>query len=242
MIDVSDENVPRCSLLLEMAFQTERGVAFVEQSLIDGTVRRMADHTTLTQCLVLINPRAPLLGVALKASFVSAQESKAASFQRLLNIRAAAFNGDSLMRVVTIGTTHFAFEHRMVMRQRKRCAHFQVTLETGLRIFPRIDDRVRRAATLDVQASRPMARLASHVLGVFSFGHQSRVRRGAKVAHDFFMAGPAFLRTNELRAGNAGWRKNRSTRRAARKQNDGQRCCSPDAPQNFLALTADPSS
>jgi len=29
MIDVSDENVPGYFLLLEMAFQTKRGVAFV---------------------------------------------------------------------------------------------------------------------------------------------------------------------------------------------------------------------
>ena len=35
VIDVSDENVPGCSLFLEMAFQTERSVAFVEQSLIN---------------------------------------------------------------------------------------------------------------------------------------------------------------------------------------------------------------
>jgi len=35
VIDVSDENVPGCSLFLEMAFQTERGVAFIEQSLIN---------------------------------------------------------------------------------------------------------------------------------------------------------------------------------------------------------------
>jgi hypothetical protein len=35
VIDVSDENVPGCSLFLEMAFQTERCVAFVEQSLVN---------------------------------------------------------------------------------------------------------------------------------------------------------------------------------------------------------------
>ena len=39
VIDVSDENMPGCSLFLEMAFYTERGVAFVQQALIDGAVR-----------------------------------------------------------------------------------------------------------------------------------------------------------------------------------------------------------
>ena len=108
-------------------------VAFVEQSLVDRAVRRMADHTTLTQCLVLVNKRAALRGVALKTSFVSAQESKAAAFERLLNIGAAAFDRDSLVRVVTIGATHFAFQHRMVVRQLELRPHFQVTLETSFR-------------------------------------------------------------------------------------------------------------
>jgi hypothetical protein len=39
VIDISNENVPRYFLLLEMAFQTQRRVAFVQQSLVDGSVR-----------------------------------------------------------------------------------------------------------------------------------------------------------------------------------------------------------
>ena len=86
VIDVSDENVPGYLLLLEMAFQAKRRVAFVQQSLVDGAVRRMADRTALAHCLVLVNKRAALRGVTLEAGFVSAQESKAAGFERLLNI------------------------------------------------------------------------------------------------------------------------------------------------------------
>ena len=71
MIDVSDENVARYFLLLEMAFQTKRRVAFIQQALVDGAVRRMADGATLTQRLVLVNKRAALLRVTLEASFVS---------------------------------------------------------------------------------------------------------------------------------------------------------------------------
>ena len=93
----------------------------------------MADHAALTQRLMLVNKRAALLGVALEASFVSAQESKAAAFERLLNIGAAAFDRDSLVRVVTIGATHFAFQHWMVVRQLECRANFQVTLETSFR-------------------------------------------------------------------------------------------------------------
>src|ERR1041385_17934 len=83
----------------------------------------MADHAALAHCLMLVNKRTALRGVALEASFVSAQESKTAGFERLLNIRAATFHRNSLMGVVTIGTAHFAFQHRMMVRQLKLCAH-----------------------------------------------------------------------------------------------------------------------
>ena len=193
MIDISDENMPGLFLFLEMAFQAKRCVAFVEQSLVDGAVGGMADHATLTQCLMLVNKRAALLGVTLEAGFVSAQKSKAAAFERLLNIGATAFDRDSLVRVVTIGATHFAFQHRMVVRQLECRANFQVTLETSFRRLTRIDDRVRRASAFYVQTSRPMTRLTANILRVLSFCLQSRVRRCFEITHDLFVAGPAFL-------------------------------------------------
>ena len=39
VIDVSNENVPGYFLLLEMAFYAERRVAFIQQALVDGSVR-----------------------------------------------------------------------------------------------------------------------------------------------------------------------------------------------------------
>jgi len=131
----------------------------------------MADHTTLTQCLVLVNKRAALLGVALKTRFISTQESQAAAFERLLDVGPAPFDGDSFVRVVTIGAAHLAFEHRMVVRQLERRTNFQVTLETSVRRLARIDDSMRRAAALDVQTAGTMAGLAAHVFGVVSFCH-----------------------------------------------------------------------
>lgn len=191
---------------------------------------------------MLVNKRAALRGVALEAGFVSAQESKAAGFEGLLDIRATAFDGDSLVRIMTIGATHFAFQHRVMMRQLELCAHFEVTLETSFRRFARIDDRTSPAACFNVQTARPVARLAAHVLCIFSFRLQSRVRSGAKVAHDLFVAGRALLSSDELRPRDAGRRQNCSVCGAAGKQNDGQRGCSPDTPQNSLALTVHPSS
>ena len=93
----------------------------------------MADHTTLPHRLVLVNKGAALGGMALKASLVSAQESKAAAFERLLNICLRTFDSDPDVRVVAIGAAHFAFQHRMVVRQLKLRPHFQVTLETSFR-------------------------------------------------------------------------------------------------------------
>ncbi len=76
----------------------------------------MTDDTTLTQRLVFVHERAALLGVALEAGFVSAQESKAAALERLLNICRCSFDSNPGMRVVTISAAHFAFQHRMVVR------------------------------------------------------------------------------------------------------------------------------
>lgn len=109
MVHISDENMPRRFLLLEMTFQAKSLVAFVEQSLVDGAVGGMADHTPLTHRFVLINKRPSLRGMALEASFVSAQESKTAAFERLLHIGPATFDCDTDVRVVAIGTTHFPF-------------------------------------------------------------------------------------------------------------------------------------
>ena len=39
VVDVSNENVPLYFLLLEMAFYTERRVAFIQQALVNGSVR-----------------------------------------------------------------------------------------------------------------------------------------------------------------------------------------------------------
>ena len=72
MIDVSNKNVSGYFLLLKMAFQTERRVAFIQQALVDGAVRRMADRATLPHCLVLIDEGAALLCVTLETRFVSA--------------------------------------------------------------------------------------------------------------------------------------------------------------------------
>ena len=202
----------------------------------------MAGHATLAHGLMLKDKWPMLSAVALEARFVLAQESKAAAFKRLLNISPAAFDRHSHVRIVAIGTAHFSFQDRMTMRQLEACPHVKVTLETRFRRFSWIDDGAGAAAGLDVQTPGPVTRLAAHVLGVFTFCLQSRVRGCSKIANNLFVTGRAFLRADKLRTRDAGRSENRSVGGAARQQNYGERDSSPGAPQQAFALTADPSS
>ena len=117
MIDISNENVSGYFLLLEMALYTKRRVTFVQQSLVHGSVRRMANYAPLPDRFVFIDEWAALLRMTLKAGFVSAEERKSAGFKPLLNICWCALGRDPFVRFMAIATTHLALEHRMMMRQ-----------------------------------------------------------------------------------------------------------------------------
>jgi hypothetical protein len=97
------------------------------------------------------------------------------------------------MRFMTIAAAHFAFRHRMMMGQCERCANVQMTLETGVRRLSRINNRTSSATGLNVQTPWTMARLAAHVLCIFTFCLESRVSGRPEVAHDLFVARRAFL-------------------------------------------------
>ena len=126
----------------------------------------MAGGATLTHCFVLIDKWPALLRVTLEAGFVSAQESKAAASELLLNICRGALGRDPFVWFMAIAAAHLALEHRMMMRQLERRANVQVTLETRVRRFSRVDDRAGFAAGLDVQTPRAVTRLATHVDGL----------------------------------------------------------------------------
>ena len=150
VIDVSNENVSGYFLLLEMALYTKRRVTFVQQSLVHGSVRRMANYAPLPDRFVFIDEWAALLRMTLEAGFVSAQKSKPAGSELLLNICRGALGRDPFVRLMAIAAAHLALENRMMMRQLKRCANVQVTLETCVRRLSRIDDGARSAASFDV--------------------------------------------------------------------------------------------
>jgi hypothetical protein len=148
------------------------------------------------------------------------------------------------MRIVAIRAADFAFQYRVVVRQLELRPHVEMALEAGLRRPARVDDCARRATTRNVQATRTMARLTSDVLCVIAVRFQPRVRCGPKITRDIFVTGLASFRADEFRARNAWWRENGAVRfkRAAGKQNYGQRDTSPDRPPKFFTLTVDPSS
>ena len=54
---------------LEMAFETERRAAFVQQPLVDRSVRRMASGATLTHRFMFIDERAALLRCDIQSTF-----------------------------------------------------------------------------------------------------------------------------------------------------------------------------
>ena len=77
----------------------------------------MTNGASLAHRLVLIYKRAALLCVTLEAGFVSAQKSKAAGSELLLNICRGALGRDPFVRFMAIAAAHLAFKHRMMMRQ-----------------------------------------------------------------------------------------------------------------------------
>jgi len=195
-------------------------------------MRRMTGHTTFAQRLVLENEWTSLRGMTLEAGFVLAQQANAATLEPLGETGAAPLYGRADMRIMTIGTTYFAFQHRMMVRQLELCAHFQVTLKTGLRRFARIDDRLGRSPALDMQTPRSVTRFATNVLRVVSLRLQTSVRCRGESSGDRLVTGRARLGTDELRPGNAGRGENGTVRFevATRKQDDGESGSSPDAP------------
>ena len=193
VVDVSNKNVPRYFLLLKMALYAERRVAFVQQALIDGAVRRMTNDATLSYRLVLINKWAALLCVTFEAGLVSGQESKATGSELLLNVCRGALGRDSFVWFVAIAAAHLALKHRMMMRQLKCCTHVQMALKTGVQRLSRIDDRASASASLNVQTPGTVTRFAAHVLCVFSFRLEASVSGCPEVAHDLFVTGRAFF-------------------------------------------------
>jgi hypothetical protein len=92
----------------------------------------MTDNTAFPYRLMLVDEWSALRRVTLKTGVVSAEKCEPAPMNRLLHICCSAFYGRTDMWIVAIGTTHFAFEDRVAVRQLELRPHVEVTLKTGL--------------------------------------------------------------------------------------------------------------
>ena len=140
---------------------------------------------------MLENKRPALRGVATVAGIVLGQQR-----------RAAAPNGRTFMRVMTIAATHLALQHGMAVSQLELPFFVQVTLEAGVWGPFGIQNRMMGAAALIVDAPWAVTRFATDFRSVGSFGFQSRVRCGLEIAHDVGMTFGATLRADKFGAGN----------------------------------------
>ena len=190
VIASANENGAPADLLLEVALETEGGVALGQHLLIDRAVRLVAGVATLPERFVLEHIRPPLHGVTLEAGVVSAHD-----------VRAAALHRGAFVWIVASGAAHLAFDDRMMVRQAKLRAHILMALETGLRVFLRIHDLPDIAAALHVQAARPMTRFAADLL--LAIPGQARMCRGMEVARDRVVARFATFRSDECCSGDA---------------------------------------
>ncbi len=196
MIGIADVNVPGGNswpLILRMATETEVRIVIHKQLLVDGPMRAMTRRATFAQGLVF-KDKGPSLGlVTSRATLILPCHGQAAC--RLKDV--------APMWIMAVHTIHETFNDRMMLRQIEFGLHVQMALETGLGLFPRIDDESNSAAGADMFAAGPVARLATtlprhgRVLNV-----QPRVRAEGKFAHDVGMAIRACLVTDVMRAGN----------------------------------------
>src|SRR5437762_10522879 len=114
----------------------------------------MAANATFAHRFVFEDKRSALRSMALQAGVVVTEKSRAPTLHALHQIRAAALDRVALVRVMAIGATDLAFEHRMMVREEKRGADFGVTLKTGGRRFAGIDnENVAATARVHVQTA-----------------------------------------------------------------------------------------
>ena len=143
---------------LGVAFQAQIGVVLSEHFRIHGTVRRMANDAPFAQRLVFVDKRAGLLAMTFSAGFIQARHGQTAF----------GFEDVAAVRIVALHAVHFIFDDRMVMGKLELGVLFEVTLKTGGRFTPGIDDKFAAAtARFDVPARGTMAGLATGSTGKF---------------------------------------------------------------------------
>jgi hypothetical protein len=153
-----------------------------------------------------------------------------------MKTRISSFERGTLVRIVAINAAHLVLKHRMMMRQLELGADFQMTLETGLRRFQRVNDGASAATRFNVFATGSVAGLASHRFRVFTFRGEARVSGCLEILCDILVTGLTSVGPNKLGTGNHGRSDDRAGSRAGKKYRR-QRGCSPGYPKQPLALS-----
>ncbi len=163
VVTAADHKLPGGRLLLIMALQTERLIPGLQHLFIHRPVRIVTGRAVVPQGFMLEDIRPSLRFVTAQTGVVRRGEIGAAPNHRV-----------AFVRIVTIRTSDLA--HRMRMRQCELTALIRVTLETRARVFRGVNNIVRAAASLGVNAAGPMAGFAANVFSGLPRGDQLRVR------------------------------------------------------------------
>ena len=196
MVCVSNEYVAGWNiraLRLGMATETKVGIIVHQQLFIDGTVGVMTNRAAFAQRLVLKDKWPCLRLVTVRTTLILPRHCQAS----------LRFEDVSAVGIVAIHAIHIAFNHRMMLGQIEFSLRVEMALETGRRIFSRIDNEAGRASAPDMFAARTMAGFATTLPGHSrAFDMQPRVRTGRKFADDLRVTIGACTVADVVGAGN----------------------------------------
>jgi len=150
--DVDFSTSDALALDLRVTFQAQVRIALDEHLAINRAVWVVAHRATFTHRFVLEHKWTRLLAMTLCAGLVQARHGQTP----------CPFENVSAMRIMALHAVHSIFQHRMVLRQFEFSVRLQMTLETGFRRFPGIDDKLAAsAASGHVETARTMTGLAA---------------------------------------------------------------------------------
>jgi len=142
--NIADENLPAHGMHLRVAFEAKIVVPLEEHLVRDRTVRLMTDYAAFAQRLMLVDHRARLFAMTLRAGFVEARQTRLRP--RAKTGAMGCFENIRPVRVVALHAIHSLFEHRMVVRQPELRVDFEMTIQTSLGRAARVDDELSAPA------------------------------------------------------------------------------------------------
>lgn len=223
-------------LHLGVAAKTEIGIPDDQHFGVDGAVRLVAHPATLAQGRVLKNRGFGLFPMTGSAGLVAPRQPQ--TTRRLPDVLA--------VRIVTLGTIHFALGHRMVLRKVELGLRFQMAVKTRLRLPARVDNEFAPAATdREVAAGGAMTGFATLGAGELDSGHaQPPMGARGKAPGLGLMALPTSLVTDVIGAFDALRRRDQGggSRTGGQKQSQqgGEQKHRPESPARWPPALAPP--